>query len=368
MYNFVYTHENPEWPIDIFHRYYVHSQLSPSIIETKRFLITDEGVDDLQDKTFIYPNGKLDDVGEVVKRLLEKRNFILVFTFDHEAFWGDGIKDVHNFIDKYNLPYHKIFVIQADMNIEKTYDIARKEYNLLNKVNTVYLDAFIYQNMDVFFEDQQLIHREHFDNKSNRKYVYVSYNGNPKTYRVRMVNELINRGLDKYGLISLLRDKNPLILDRDVIDHGDMTTQRYPIHHYEQTYFTLVTEGYFYTNGFPSHYSHISLKTEKIYKAMLLNPYLLLGGYGTLSQMRQMGFETFPELFDETYDDIKSASKRFEKVVKNVDKVCNMDLNKLNDLYHNALVDKVKHNQDLFVNFDRKNHSKRFFNQFKWEN
>ena len=146
------------------------------------------------------------------------------------------------------------------MNIEKTYDIARKEYNLLNKVNTVYLDAFIYQNMDVFFEDQQLIHREHFDNKSNRKYVYVSYNGNPKTYRVRMVNELINRGLDKYGLISLLRDKNPLILDRDVIDHGDMTTQRYPIHHYEQTYFTLVTEGYFYTNGFPSHYSHISLK------------------------------------------------------------------------------------------------------------
>ena len=158
MYNFVYTHENPEWPIDIFHRYYVHSQLSPSLIETKRFLITDEGVDDLQDKTFIYPNGKLDDVGEVVKRLLEKRNFILVFTFDHEAFWGDGIKDVHNFIDKYNLPYHKIFVIQADMNIEKTYDIARKEYNLLNKVNTVYLDAFIYQNMDVFFEDQQLIH------------------------------------------------------------------------------------------------------------------------------------------------------------------------------------------------------------------
>ena len=36
----------------------------------------------------------------------------------------------------------------------------------------------------------------------------------------------------------------------------------------------------------------------------MLNPYLLLGGYGTLSQMR-LRIETFPELFDESYDDIK---------------------------------------------------------------
>ena len=368
MYNFVYTNENPDWPIDIFHRYYVHSQLAPSLIETERYLITDEGIDTLHDKTFIYPNGKFNaEINNKIKNLLKKKNFILIFNFDHEAFWGDSIKDVHNYIDKNDLPYHKVFVVQSDMNLNKSYQVARKEYQLTNQVNVVYLDAFIYQNMDVFFEDQKLIHREHFENKQLRDKIYVSYNGNPKTYRVKMVNELINRGLDKYGLISLLRDKNPLILDRDVIDHGDMTTQRYPIEHYEQTYFSLVTEGYFYTRGFPSHYTHISLKTEKIYKAMLLNPYLLLGGYGTLSQMRDLGFETFPELFDESYDDIKSASDRFNKVLENVESVCKMDRNKLNDLYHDVLVDKVKHNQDLYVNFDRETHSKGFFGQFKWE-
>jgi len=259
-------------------------------------------------------------------------------------------------------------VVQSDMNVEKTFDVAKKEYNFDLNVRCVYLDAFIYQNMDVFFEDQKIIHREHFDNKKIRDYIYVSYNGNPKPYRVKMVNELINRELDKYGLISLLRDENPLILDRKFIDHGDMTTQRYPIDHYSQTYFTLVTEGYFHTNGFPSHYTHISLKTEKIYKAMLLNPYLLLGGYGTLSQMKDLGFETFPELFDESYDEIKSAPKRFEKILENVESVCKMDRNKLNDLYHDVLVEKVKYNQDLFINFDRKTHSKKFFDQFKWEN
>mgnify|MGYP003125463305 FL=1 len=368
MYNIVYTNENPDWPVDIFHRYYVHSQLSPSLIDTDRYLITDDAVDNLQDNTFIYPNGKLDEnIVSKIKKLLNKKNFILIWNFDHEAFWGDDIKNLYKFLTDCNLPHEKVFVVQSDMNVKKTFDIARKEYDLDLNVNCVYLDAFIYQNMDVFFEDQKIIHREHFDNKDVRDYIYVSYNGNPKPYRVNLVNQLFNKGLDKYGLISLLRDKNPLILDRKFIDHGDMSTQRYPIQHYSQTYFTLVTEGYFHTNGFPSHYTHISLKTEKIYKAMLLNPYILLGGYGTLSQMRDLGFKTFPELFDESYDDIKSASDRFNKVLENIESVCKMNPQKLNSLYHDVLVDKVKYNQDLFINFDRKTHSKGFFEQFKWE-
>ena len=94
---------------------------------------------------------------------------------------------------------------------------------------------------------------------------------------------------------------------------------------------------------------------------LLLNPYLLLGGYGTLSQMRDLGFETFPELFDESYDDIKSASDRFNKVLENVESVCRMDKHKLNELYHNELVDKVKYNQDLFLNFDREKSFTDFF-------
>ena len=368
MYNIVYTNENPDWPIDIFHRYYVHGQLEPNLVDLKRYLLTDKEVDNLKENTFIYPNGELnDDMINKIKLLLNNKNFIFIWNFDHEAFWGDGIKWLHKFLSDNKIPHEKVFVVQSDINVDKTFSVAKKEYNLDFNVNCVYLDAFIYQNLDVFFEDQKIIHREHFDNKDIRDFIYVSYNGNPKAYRVNLVNQLFNKGLDKYGLISLLRDENPLILDRKFIDHGDMSTQRYPIEHYSQTYFTLVTEGYFHTNGFPSHYTHIALKTEKIYKAMLLNPYILLGGYGTLSQMRNLGFETFPELFDESYDDIKSASKRFDKIVENVESVCKMNPQKLNDLYHGELVDKVKYNQDLFMNFDRKLHSKDFFDQFQWK-
>ena len=53
-------------------------------------------------------------------------------------------------------------------------------------------------------------------------------------------------------------------------------------------------------------------------------------------------------------------------MLENVEKVCRMDKQKLNELYHNELVDKVKYNQDLFLNFDRKNHSQIFFDNFTW--
>ena len=48
---------------------------------------------------------------------------------------------------------------------------------------------------------------------------------------------------------------------------------------------------------------------------------------------------------------ISSVSKRSSKVLENVEKVCRMDKQKLNELYHNELVDKVKYNQDLFCKF-----------------
>ena len=39
---------------------------------------------------------------------------------------------------------------------------------------------------------------------------------------------------------------------------------------------------------------------------------------------------------------------------QNIIDVCNMSEDKLNDLYHSTLVEKVKHNQQLYLNYDRK--------------
>ena len=43
-----------------------------------------------------------------------------------------------------------------------------------------------------------------------------------------------------------------------------------------------------------------------------------------------------------------------------------MDVKKLDDVYHNVLVEKVKYNQNIYMNYDRRKHFRKFLEQFKW--
>ena len=60
-------------------------------------------------------------------------------------------------------------------------------------------------------------------------------------------------------------------------------------------------------------------------------------------------------------------SLRYDKVLESVRKVCNMDKEKINDLYHSVLIDKVKYNQNLYMDYDRKEMFNIFLKQFRWE-
>ena len=89
-------------------------------------------------------------------------------------------------------------------------------------------------------------------------------------------------------------------------------------------------------------------------------------GSGALNAIKT-GFETFSELFDESYDDIFDEDLRYKKVFSEIKRVCDMDVNKLNDLYHSVLIDKVIYNQNVYIDYDRKKHFNKFMKQFNWE-
>ena len=59
--------------------------------------------------------------------------------------------------------------------------------NIEADINSIYIDTFLFQNLDVFFEDEKIVHREHFENKEVRPHYYVCYNADPKEHRVRLV-------------------------------------------------------------------------------------------------------------------------------------------------------------------------------------
>ena len=64
-----------------------------------------------------------------------------------------------------------------------------------------------------------------------------------------------------------------------------------------------------------------------------------------------MGFESFGELFDESYDTIISNDERLMKTYSEIERVCKIPEKELKAIY-NDLLFKVRHNQDTLFKHD----------------
>jgi 3-methyladenine DNA glycosylase Tag len=102
-----------------------------------------------------------------------------------------------------------------------------------------------------------------------------------------------------------------------------------------------------YNNSLPQSHKTIFEMSEKTYKALICQPFIHLGSYGVLKYMRSMGYQTFSELFDESYDDIINHKERLVAVINSVEKVCQMEDDEFHNIYCNEIVPKVIHNRKL---------------------
>ena len=88
-------------------------------------------------------------------------------------------------------------------------------------------------------------------------------------------------------------------------EKGNSLANVYIPHAYLSTCFSIVTESDFFGSG-------IDRITEKTMKAACMgHPMVILGPAGALKALRKFGFRSFPELFDESYDDIEDPAERF---------------------------------------------------------
>ena len=76
---------------------------------------------------------------------------------------------------------------------------------------------------------------------------------------------------------------------------------------YLNTYFSVITETIFYEDGY-----YISEKTFK--GIQHLHPFVIVGKPGILKYLKKLGFKTFSDFWDESYDDIEDNSQRIIKI------------------------------------------------------
>lgn len=112
---------------------------------------------------------------------------------------------------------------------------------------------------------------------------------------------------------------------------------------YSETYVNLVTETFFGRNVFLS---------EKIFKPLSnLQPFIVLGDYNTLAELRRLGFKTFEPFIDESYDLEIDSKIRMQKIETEIEKLKNKSIGEIHDWYY-SIKDILLHNQRHMYSFE----------------
>ena len=93
---------------------------------------------------------------------------------------------------------------------------------------------------------------------------------------------------------------------------------------YEDTLFSIVGE-----TSASEKYLFITEKTMK--PIMNFHPFFVVGNPFTLKRLRELGFKTFSDVWDESYDNELDMKLRVGMIVEEVKKLCDMDLSELQE-------------------------------------
>jgi hypothetical protein len=118
-------------------------------------------------------------------------------------------------------------------------------------------------------------------------------------------------------------DQNNLVFEDELAEYG-------------RSWFSVVTES--------EMMDRPSRITEKPLKALLnFHPLIVLGNPGALAMIRELGFQTFPEIIDESYDEEPDPRRRFDMAYRQIERLSRMDEAEL-DRLEAKVADKLRFN------------------------
>ena len=169
---------------------------------------------------------------------------------------------------------------------------------------------------------------------NDNKFLYLSYNRNPRGPRIYLGAKLIEYNLLDKGLVSL--GKPDWWTPNNVLRADGIRDQEYaklnkqlPIEIGKKLFFNLACN--IDLQDFQSTFCSIITETlvenktlfisEKTWKAIQVgHPFFLLGNPGTLNYLRNRGYKTFDRWWDESYDHVTEYRLRVEMILKEIDR------------------------------------------------
>lgn len=286
-----------------------------------------------------YKKSVLDDLKQLV--LEGKKHVIMIYPQHFPITWNNIPGFTYIELPEFYGTYHDFFQYHQPVNILECTDETKikTHYLCLNKrlmrpriIISHYLDvkkllrkghlSFIAENDQRAYPDL-VLYQQYIDELSD-KYPWVCN------------TQIIKKESLPYKTTTR-PDGSPTILD--IIDKnyeggGWLTLSKA----YEEIFVDVLVESFYTLQG-------SNIFTEKVFKPMYHGrPFLILGAPGTLTRLRELGFKTFGNWFDESYDLPGDPMDRALKIAVEVEKICQLPIPLIRDMFK-SMKDAIEHNK-----------------------
>jgi|TARA_R110000868_G_scaffold409037_1_gene693772 hypothetical protein len=274
---------------------------------------------------------------------------------------------VNKFLE-YGIIENEIYWIVNNINIEQ-------EINELKKKGTSIRANFYHFNYFLQYQQTSKIFKE----TQNIQYHFASLSqGSLRHHRYGITYGLHQYDLIKKGKISCPAFKNfkynfvsdSLLINLDTKEYLkkfnfyknnleefekilplilDNKTNQYHNYDYENN---LIKDVFINIVNETHHPNNTFFVTEKTFRSIAHGkPFLINGDPGTLKYLKSIGFKTFDQWWDESYDEIKNEWERIESLLKIVKNICSQSTEKCMRIYQEMLPT-LKHNWSLLNNIN----------------
>ena len=229
-----------------------------------------------------------------------------------------------------------------------------------------------------WFPDDELLFR-----KRNRRITELLYHERPRSrlftalvrthkwWRATVMADFWRRDWHRLGYFSYNpevavgepEEENPIEVDRwvglrqathDFLQHkfvaDDLTEAQHNDHHlcvpehYEDSYLNIVIETHMDVDQ-----SGGVFLTEKTFKPIKhAQPFVIFGAAHSLARLRDLGYRTFDDVIDPSYDEIENTTDRYEAIMYQLDNMLSYGTPKMHQIYCACREDLI-HNQRHFL-------------------
>jgi hypothetical protein len=342
----------PQLKGDLFQKPHFHSRIVNSRIVPTYKLPNETFLYELNWTNFHYrdklhnfysADGLFDDnqiAAEVLHRVRNKTAYLLVTLF-YEGYMDDEfLNHLSDYFTSKGLPLTQIIYMTNCYNGQEVYEDYCKRNHKLPEMQMEYFPVFRIDKCNVRQAMTESVISKY--RPGPRKKTFLCFNRRYNDHRLMLYLAVVQQGLidqcyysmDKtqpeanrsfienckyllsrfsdMGLVSddvLAADKLlPLVLDNPNFSRYPMEHSVDPVKHlYDTSLINIVTETYFFNKII-----HI---TEKTYKPIaFMQPFILVAAAGSLQHLKDMGFKTFGNFWDESYDQELDDKQRFRKI------------------------------------------------------